>query len=121
MSRAPMIARPPKKRQRNIPEADTSAAADDFVSGAAVATSPAIVKTSHKPAKPKFERKNFRFTEDELKQIEDLKLNLLLAGREKGKTVNLFDNEIVRLGVLALADMAIDDVLALVEQLPRAK
>ncbi|PKR50483.1 hypothetical protein [Thalassospira marina] len=123
MSKVPMLSKPLKKRQRDpLPdETDRTAEADKFVSGAAVATSPAIVKTSDKPAKPKFERKNFRFTVDELQKIDELKVNLLLASREKGETVSLYDNEIVRLGVLALAKMSTDDVLALVSNLPRAK
>lgn len=123
MSKAPILAKPIKKRQRDPLQGtnEQTAEADKFVSGAAVATSPAIVKTSDKPAKPKFERKNFRFTVEELQKIDDLKLNLLLASREKGETVSLYDNEIVRLGVLALAEMSTDDVLALVDQLPRAK
>jgi hypothetical protein len=123
MSKVPMLSKPLKKRQRDpLPdETDRTAVADKFVSGAAVATSPAIVKTSDKPAKPKFERKNFRFTVDELQKIDELKVNLLLASREKGETISLYDNEIVRLGVLALAKMSTDDVLALVSNLPRAK
>lgn len=121
MSKTPMISKPLKKRQRNVPASETTSAADEFVSGAAVATSPAIVRTSDKPAKLKLVRKSFSFTETELKQIEDVKLNLLIAGRERGEPTSLFDNEIVRLGLVALAEMSTEDILALVEKLPRAR
>jgi hypothetical protein len=123
MSKTPIISKPLKKRQNTqiLNTEDSSSKASEFVSGAAVTTSPAVVKTSDKPAKIQFERKNFRFSKDEVAKIEDLKVKILLAGREKGQSLSLFDNEIARLGIYALSKLSDDQLIALCAEMPRGR
>jgi hypothetical protein len=44
-----------------------------------------------------------------------------LAGREKGQSLSLFDNEIARLGIYALSKLSDDQLIALCAEMPRGR
>jgi hypothetical protein len=113
------------KRPRKQP-ATTNAevkGGEAFIAEAALATQPSVVRKSDPvPGKVALsERKNFRFSPDEIKLANDVKVRLMLASREDGEILDFYENEIVRLGLYLLEQTEDANLVEMARKLPRGR